>query len=205
MSSILRRGDTFRGVSVDGCGVFKSGYGSTYAGQHRNGYACGLAVVTLSNGAKDYAEHGPDGWSDGRYLSRWTNGNAFYRLFERGTEKGLATVYADGRCYYNNVACARDDPRLLALTALVAPVEVRPTATARHPPSPPSSPPSNRPMRRLVLRRRRSPPPWPPRCNPHAARRREGPCNTTQQQPHCQARPRSDACTDSFPWWSHVG
>ena len=37
---------------------------------------------------------------------------------------------ADGRCTYNFEACAPDDPRLLALTALVAPVEVRPAAPA---------------------------------------------------------------------------
>ena len=43
MSSIIRRGDTYHGISVDGRGVFTDEYGTTYAGQHKDGYACGLA------------------------------------------------------------------------------------------------------------------------------------------------------------------
>ena len=49
-----------------------------------------------------------------------------YRLYERGKQKASAWVFADGRCEYNDVACAPDDPLLLALIAQVAPVEVRP-------------------------------------------------------------------------------
>ena len=43
-------------------------------------------------------------------------------------------MFADGTCTYNGMACAPDDPRLLALTAHVAPVEVRPAAPAPQPP-----------------------------------------------------------------------
>jgi hypothetical protein len=34
--------------------------------------------------------------------------------------------------------------------------------------------------------------------HPHAAHRRWWPCDTTHHQSHCNARPRSDACTDRF-------
>jgi hypothetical protein len=37
------------------------GSAATYAGQIRDGYACGLAVATTSYGIKIHAEHGPDG------------------------------------------------------------------------------------------------------------------------------------------------
>jgi hypothetical protein len=133
MSSIIWNGGTYHGISVDGRGVFTIQYG-TYAGQHRDGYACGLGVLTRSYGYKIYAEHGPDGQYDGLYLWRNADGGIFYRLWERGRVKAFADVCADGRCQYNSVACAPDDPRLLALIAQVAPVEVRPAAPDRHPP-----------------------------------------------------------------------
>jgi hypothetical protein len=138
------RRDTYHGISVESRGVFKYEYcGWTYAGQCKDGYACGLGVVTLFSGYKAYAEYGPDGQYDGRYLERIADGggDTFYSLYERGKEKAYAHVYADGTCMCNYVACAPDDPRLLALVALVAPVEVRPAAPARHPPSARHSPP----------------------------------------------------------------
>ncbi len=148
MSSIIRDGDTFQGISVFGRGVFKDKNGYTYAGQIRDGHACGLGVLTWSNGNKEYAEHGPDGKYDGRRLDRYVDGHTFYRLFERGERKEYAHVYARGFCWYNGVDCAPDDPRLLALIAQVAPVEVRPAAPAPRPPIDRPSPPSNRPMAR---------------------------------------------------------
>ena len=136
MSSIIRGGDTYHGISVFGRGVFTNDeHGYTYAGQIRDGYACGLAVLTWSDGCKGYAEHGPDGKSDGRWLGRYADGDTEYWLFERGEEKDFADLSADGRWRYNYVACAPDDPRLLALIAQVAPVEVRPAAPAPRPPS----------------------------------------------------------------------
>jgi hypothetical protein len=147
MSSIIRRGDTFHGISVFGRGVFTNDKygGMTYAGQHRGGCACGLGVATLSNGNKVYTEHGPDGKWDGRCLVRDADGDTGYRLYERGEEKESAFVsangYTDFDCEYNNVACAPDDLRLLALIAQVAPVEVRPAAAGFHPPTcPPARP-----------------------------------------------------------------
>ncbi len=129
MSSIILRGDTYHGISVFCRGVFTNDKvgGRTYAGQCKDGYACGLGVLTYRNGPKDYAEHGPDGQYDGRNLGRFAVGT-FYRLLERGKTKESVIVSADGRCYYNGEACAPDEPRLLALIAQVAPVEVRPAA-----------------------------------------------------------------------------
>jgi hypothetical protein len=154
MSSIIRDVYTYHGISVVGRGVFtydEDGI-ATYAGQHKDGYACGLGVVTWNYGHKEYAEHGPYGeCTYARYSIHYDGGDIFYGLFERGNEKDRAWVHADGRFTYNGVACARDDPRFLALIAQVAPVEVRPAAPAPHPPSPRHPPPSNRPMHRPAL------------------------------------------------------
>ena len=148
MSSIIMRGDTFHGISIGGRGVFTNDeYGRwTYAGQCKDGHACGLGVVTYSNGTKTYAEHGPDGQYDGRCLERHAHGTTDYTLFERGKQREYAVVSAGGRCKYSDVACAPDDPRLLALIALVAPVEVRPAAPAPLPPLARPLAPSNRPQ-----------------------------------------------------------
>jgi hypothetical protein len=191
MSSIINNGDTFNGISVFGRGVFTHDeYGNTYAGQCKDGYACGLGVATYSNGSKGYAEHGPDGKCDGRRLVRHVSGTTWYGLVERGGKlKDSARVCADGSCEYNGEDCAPDDPRLLALIAQVAPVEVRPAAPAPHRSSPPTRPHAIvRWISRLVL---------PPQAlaktiaaevpPPHAARRRWWPCGTAQQPPHCTA------------------
>ncbi len=145
MSSIIRRGDTYHGISVFGRGVFASDtYGRrTYAGQCKDGHACGLGVVTLPSGLKVYAEHGPDGQYDGRHLDRDAEAT-YYVLFECGKQKEYAGVSADGDCNYNGEDCAPDDPRLLALIAQVAPVEVRPAAPAPRPPLARHSPPCPR-------------------------------------------------------------
>jgi hypothetical protein len=172
MSSIIRRGDTYHGISVEGRGVFTHDTIGNYAGQCKDGYACGLGVTTWSSGWKDYAEHGPDGKYDGRNLRRYAGGDTDYRLYERGNPKHSAWVSADGRCKYNSEVCAPDDPRLLALIAQVAPVEVRPAAPATHPPSARHSHPRNRPMDQPTrfAPRRRLRLPWPRRCipRPHA-------------------------------------
>jgi hypothetical protein len=194
MSSIIRDWHAYRGISVFGRGVFTNDErGWTYAGQCRDGHACGLGVLTLSDGYKVYAEHGPDGQFDGRCLARYAFGHTNYRLYERGEEKGYGYVYANGRCTYNHMPCAPDDPRLLALIAQVAPVEVCPAARAPRPPLVRQSPPSHRPMDRPARfgRRRRSPQPLPPRCTPtpHAV------ASVRATQPDSsKARPRSGAC-----------
>ncbi len=133
----------------------------------KDGYACGLGVLTWSHGDKEYAEYGPDGQYDGRFLARSADENTVYRLHERGERKDWAFVYADGRCWYYDVACAPDDPRVLALIAQVAPVEVRHAAQAPHPLLARHSHPSNRPKDRRArfAPRRRSRRPWPPRCS----------------------------------------
>jgi hypothetical protein len=145
MSSIIMRGSTFHGISVFGRGAFTGwvGIAVTYAGQYKDGCACGLGVATHSDGDKEYADYDPDGKCGGRYLRRWADGLTVYNLYKRGKIEGEAAVSADGHfCTYNGEECARDDPRLLALMAQVAPVEVSPAAPAHH------LPPSNRPMDR---------------------------------------------------------
>jgi hypothetical protein len=190
MSSIIRAGDTFHGISVFGRGVFtndedEDGMITTYAGQHRDGYACGLGVLTYSFGAKDYAEHGPDGQCDGRCLGRWADGDTVtltgYYLFECGERKESADVFAIGRCMYNYVACAPDDPRLLALIALVAPVEVRPAAPAPHPPSPATRPRSIVRYAGSFCTPQALATAVATEVRPHAAHRRNVPCGTFQQ------------------------
>jgi hypothetical protein len=192
MSSIIRYGDTYHGISVFGRGVLTNEDGFTYAGQHRDGYACGLSVLTsLYDGTKVYAEHGPDGWCDGRCLVRFTSGDTGYRLYERGgKEKDSAGVHADGRCMYNGEDCAPDDPRLLALIAQVAPVEVRPADRApppatRHPTRPRAI---VRRIGRLVLHLQSLAAAVATEVHPNAARRRWWLRDTTQQQPHCKAQ-----------------
>jgi hypothetical protein len=135
MSSIIRDGGTYHGISVESRGVFTNDErGTTYAGQCRDGYACGLGVLTWPSGSKDYAEYGPDGQHVWPRLLRDAVGITFYWLYERGELKDYASVYADGRCVYYGVPCAPDDPRFLALIAQVAPVEVRHAAPAPQPP-----------------------------------------------------------------------
>ncbi len=92
-------------------------------------------MLTYSSGHKEYAEHGTHGYFDGRYLGRWADGDTWYRLYERRKLKAHAVVDADGTCTYKWKNCAPDDPRLLALIAQVAPVEVHPAAPAAQPPS----------------------------------------------------------------------
>jgi hypothetical protein len=204
MSSIISDGDTFHGISVSGRGVFTDDTDCrwTYAGQHRGGYACGLGVLTYPSGTKIYAEHGPDGKFDGRYFGRYADGDTWYRLYERGEPKGHAVVDADGTCEYNDEACAPDDPRLLALIAQVAPVEVRPAAPTHHPPlaSPLAPEQSFDCSAGSFCPRRRWRPPWPPRCTPipHAVAggRAATQSNNSRTAPRDQA---SDACTGRFP------
>ncbi len=184
-------GDTYHGISVDGRGIFskKGDRGMTYAGQHRDGYACGLGVLTWSDGSKEYAEYGPDGHR-GRCLYRSARGINHYSLYERGEWKVWAGVFADGSWQYNGRGisanhenCEPDDPRVLALIAQVAPVEVRPAAPAPTRNRPPLAP-RQCPMRRLVL---------PPQLQAladavatevksHAARRRWWPRGTTHSR-----------------------
>ena len=88
MSSIIWLRETFHGISVAGRGMFTNDeFGRrTYAGQCRDGHACGLGVATRSDGSKVYAEHGPDGQCEGRWLRRFAHGDTYYRLFERGKQ-----------------------------------------------------------------------------------------------------------------------
>ena len=91
----------------------------TYAGQCKDGCACGLGVATspgrrvyYDHGpnaqCKVYADHGPTGRFDGRNLVCWTRWPppcrrpTVYGLYdsERGERRDYV-VFSDGRCKYN--------------------------------------------------------------------------------------------------------
>jgi hypothetical protein len=201
MSSIIRDGDTYHGISVFGRGVFTDKYGGrTYAGQYKDGHACGLGVATYSSGTKEYAEHGPDGQFDGRYLRRWADGYTHYRLYERGEPKEDAGVSAGGVCSYKGEVCAPDDPRLLALIAQVAPVEVRAAAPTPGPNSRAHSPPSHRPMARPArfapagAGGRRGHRGTPPFRTPSLVVARHSPAAATHQSTSTQRRVHGSFC-----------
>jgi hypothetical protein len=196
MSSIIKNGHTYHGISVAGRGVFTDNVnGVTHTGQCKDGHACGLGVLTNSSGLKAYAEHGPDGQCDGRCLGRWAGGDTWYYLYERGEPKEYAHVSADGRYTYQGEVCAPDDPRLLALIAQVAPVEVRRAARALIPPLARHSPPSHRPMDRPAhfaaagARRRRGHRGAPPRRTPSLVSARHNP--TAAKHDHAVAHVRA--------------
>lgn len=129
--SIVRNGYTFRGTGVVDRGVFTDRSGETYAGHIKDGFACGLGVTACS-GSIIYAEHGPDGKFDGRYVDQSTGGMfTGYVVFERGARKQQAWLWADGECHYNDEECAPDDPRLLALMERVGPVQALASAAAK--------------------------------------------------------------------------
>ena len=129
--SIVRHGYTLRGIGVVDRGVFTDRAGETYAGQIKDGFACGVGV-TGCTGSKIYAEHGPDGEFDGRYMDKSSSGMfTGYVVFERGARKQQAWVWADGECHYNDEECAVYDPRLLALIAHVDPVQALASAAAK--------------------------------------------------------------------------
>lgn len=128
-SSIKINDVPYHGIGVCDCGVFTA-YGSTYAGQIRDGYACGLGVLDHGGGYKIYAEYGPYGKQDGRHLDRY-EGAAGYIMFDRCMQKEEGFVYSD-ECVYNDESrCAPDDPRLIALVEKVSPVEALASAAAK--------------------------------------------------------------------------
>jgi hypothetical protein len=129
--SIVRNGYTFRGTVVVDRGVFTYRSGETYAGSIKDGFACGLGVTACS-GSIIYADHGPDGKFDGRYVDQSTSGMfTGYVVFERGVRKQQAWLWADGECHYNDEECAPDDQRLLALIEHVGPVQALASAAAK--------------------------------------------------------------------------
>ena len=129
--SIVRNGYTFRGTGVVDRGLFTDRSGETYAGQIKDGFACGLGVTACS-GSIIYAEHGPDGKFDGRYLDKSTSGMfTGYIVFERGVRKQQVWLWADGECHYNDEECALYDPRVLALIEHVGPVQALASAAAK--------------------------------------------------------------------------
>jgi hypothetical protein len=151
MSSIIRYGETYHGISVFGRGVFAND-GHTFAGQHRDGHACGLGMATWPDWYKTYAEHGRNGKFDGRCLRRYDDGDTDYYLFERGEPKDFDTRVCQRHLHVQRrglragrpaLACA-DSARRAGRGAPRSPSPRRPPL-ARH--SPPSDRPMDRPAR----------------------------------------------------------
>ena len=95
----------FRGNGDRGLGVFTDEHGNSYAGQHKDGYACGLAVLSGYPGrtkvsTKEYAEFGPNGQVEGRCMYQLANGGLVWCMIERGESKANAHVLPNGRCRY---------------------------------------------------------------------------------------------------------
>ena len=199
MTSIPHDRDTFHGFSVNGRGVFLCEEGVTrhcvrvYAGQNPSHFANALGVLTIPDGyGKIYAELDCDGKYHGWNI-RESKSRRRYALYDRGNMKDSVALLTTGKCVYNDEVCARDDPRLVAFIALVAPVEVLPATAALYPSSP-------NPRHRAIvvdLPARFAPAGARDGCRqrgaPHGTRCRWWVYDTTQQQPHCQARARSDA------------
>jgi len=147
MSSIIIEGRTFHGISVSGRGVFTNreneeyGETETYAGENRDGYACGLGVVTTMvpkimapvpsyYRKKKFAEYGPDGTFNGRLLICVDEKAQGYILCD-GWPRPKYSLWVYGEeLQYNSEFCAPDDPRVLALIAQVSPVEALANAVA---------------------------------------------------------------------------
>ena len=146
MTEIKFWGSTYVGTAEGDHGVFTdNSNGAVFVGKIAGGSAR-IGVHTWTGGTTSFVECDADGQWHGRVLDCYADGDTVYRRYEHGSYKEQAALSADGTCEYNDEACAPDDPRLLALIAQVAPVEVRPAARAPHPPSPAIQTPRSRPM-----------------------------------------------------------
>ena len=182
------------------CSLMISGGVGPTLGSARTATPAGSALPRgHSTGPRTTPSTAPTGSATGGNWAAMPTGGTHYRLYERRLPKAYATVSADGRCTYNSMACAPDDPRVLALIAQVAPVEVRPAVPAPHPPLARHSPPSNRPMDRPAhfapagaggrLGHRGA----PPRRTPSLVSVRHNPTAAALHR-----TPRSDACARRF-------
>ena len=144
MTSIPYRRDIFHGVSVAGRGVFlcEEGFNcvKVFAGQNPSRFAYALGVLTIPPAyrigyGRIYAELDVDGDFHGRNIREYKD-RRIYAEYDCGNMKDSVALLTNGKCVYNNEICARDEPRLLAFIALVAPVEVLPATAAPYPSSP---------------------------------------------------------------------
>ena len=131
MSSIIRNRDTYHGISLDGRGVFKATIGRTFAGQCKGGYACGLGVVTYSDGTTWSGQFAYGRW-DGHRETHWADGDVDYDLCERGNRVHRARVKPDGDCEYDYKPCGADHADFAALIAAAQQAGVRMPPTRIH-------------------------------------------------------------------------
>jgi hypothetical protein len=96
-----------------------------FAGSHANGCAR-VGVNTRTSGTTQFVECDADGKVHGRYLDCYADGDTGYTLYEHGSAKEHALLYADGTCEYNGKACRADFAPFVALQAMVLPIKARP-------------------------------------------------------------------------------
>jgi hypothetical protein len=137
MTEIKFWGSTYRGTAEADHGVFTSSIGSVYAGRIADGSAR-VGVATRTNGTTFFAECGADGEAHGRVLECYADRDTVYALYEHGSWKEHAVLYATfryggGRCTYNGKACRADYAPFVALQAKVFPIKARPPTAPLRP------------------------------------------------------------------------
>ena len=138
MTEIKCRGSTYIGTAEDEHGLFTNEYGTVYVGEIAGGCAS-VGVNTWTDGDTWYGECDADGQEHGRVLRCFAGGDTAYYLYEHGSYKERAVLYADGTCKYNGKACRADYAPFLALQATVLPIKARPHQR-----------PYSRPLRRIL-------------------------------------------------------
>ena len=125
MTAINLFGSTFDGTAEADYGVFTRSNGTVYAGSNANGCAR-VGVATWTDGTTAFGECDADGKRHGRYLFCDADGDTGYHLYEHGSVKEGAYLYADGTCYYDGKACSADFAPFVQLQAKVLPIKARP-------------------------------------------------------------------------------
>ncbi len=132
MTEIKFWGSTYVGTAEGDHGVFTTSGGTVFAGQIAGDFAC-VGVATWTDGHTIFVECDADGWSHGRELHCYANGNTRYYRCEHGSWKDCkeyADLYADGTCAYNGNPCRADYAPFVALRAMVVPIKARPPRTS---------------------------------------------------------------------------
>ena len=125
MTEIKFFGSTFVGTAEGDHGVFTHSSGTVYAGQIAGDCAC-VGVLTCTDGTTYFVECDADGKWHGRELVCFAGGDTGYHLYEHGSVKEGAYLYADGTCYYDGKACSADFAPFVQLKAKVLPIKARP-------------------------------------------------------------------------------
>jgi hypothetical protein len=167
---------TYRGTAEGDHGVFTDKYGTVFAGQIADGFAC-VGVRTYTSGGTTFVECDADGLPHGRKLDCTADGDTVYRRYEHGSLKERADLLANGKCFYEKgecfpifckgKKCSADYPPFAALQAMVLPIKARHSRPM--PAFAPRTPPANRCIGHCFCTRRSWQRRTPTRCAPAAA------------------------------------